>query len=83
MADMNDRELKSALQQIEKQFGKGAIMQLGENALLDIEGISTGALIIAKGPALCSPLNGVNLVGSSAGKPQAAASCGLLNQNPR
>ncbi len=46
MADMNDRELKSALQQIEKQFGKGAIMQLGENALLDIEGISTGALSI-------------------------------------
>ncbi len=46
MADMNDRELKSALQQIEKQFGKGAIMQLGENSLLDIEGISTGALSI-------------------------------------
>jgi len=46
MADLNDRELKSALQQIEKQFGKGAIMQLGENSLNDIEGISTGALSI-------------------------------------
>jgi len=46
MADLNDRELKSALQQIEKQFGKGAIMQLGENSLLDIEGISTGALSV-------------------------------------
>jgi recombination protein RecA len=46
MADLNDRELKSALQQIEKQFGKGAIMQLGENSLLDVEGISTGALSI-------------------------------------
>src|SRR3954462_13359351 len=46
MADLNDRELKSALQQIEKQFGKGSIMQLGENSLLDIEGISTGALSI-------------------------------------
>jgi len=39
-----DRELKNALQQIEKQFGKGAIMQLGENALSDVQGISTGAL---------------------------------------
>ena len=42
MAD--DRELKNALQQIEKQFGKGAIMQMGENSALDIQGISTGAL---------------------------------------
>src|SRR6184192_4486531 len=39
-----ERELKNALAQIEKQFGKGAIMQLGESALLDIPGISTGAL---------------------------------------
>jgi recombination protein RecA len=40
----HDRELKNALAAIEKQFGKGAIMQLGENALTDIAGISTGAL---------------------------------------
>src|SRR5260370_17225485 len=39
-----ERELKNALAQIEKQFGKGAIMQLGENALTDVPGISTGAL---------------------------------------
>jgi recombination protein RecA len=39
-----DRELKNALAQIEKQFGKGAIMQMGENAVQDIQGISTGAL---------------------------------------
>src|SRR5271170_7335393 len=39
-----DRELKNALQQIEKQLGKGAIMQLGETALSDVQGISTGAL---------------------------------------
>ncbi|MFO0864956.1 MAG: recombinase RecA [Gemmataceae bacterium] len=43
MADM-DRELKGALQQIEKQFGKGAIMQLGEGSRLEVEGISTGAI---------------------------------------
>ena len=39
-----DRELKNTLQQIEKQFGKGAIMQLGEGSALDVQGISTGAL---------------------------------------
>jgi len=45
MADAaHDRELKSALAAIEKQFGKGAIMQLGERAVLDVPGISTGAL---------------------------------------
>ena len=42
MAD--DRELKNALQQIEKQFGKGAIMQLGETSALDVQGIPSGAL---------------------------------------
>lgn len=43
MAD--DRELKNALSQIEKQFGKGAIMSLGKgDTHLDIQGISTGAL---------------------------------------
>jgi recombination protein RecA len=43
MAD-NDKELKNALSQIEKTFGKGAIMQLGEDSLTDVQGISTGAL---------------------------------------
>jgi recombination protein RecA len=45
MADQaRDRELKNALLQIEKQFGKGAIMQLGEGSAADVQGISTGAL---------------------------------------
>lgn len=46
MADpVQDRELKNALSQIEKQFGKGSIMQLGGDANAnDIQGISTGAL---------------------------------------
>lgn len=45
MADQpQDRELKNALQQIEKQFGKGAIMQLGQDSAADVQGISTGAL---------------------------------------
>jgi recombination protein RecA len=41
---LHDKELRLAISQIEKQFGKGAIMQLGENALTDVPGISTGAL---------------------------------------
>jgi recombination protein RecA len=45
MADQAvDRELKNALAQIEKQFGRGAIMKLGESSALDVPGISTGAL---------------------------------------
>src|SRR5436305_7100621 len=39
-----DRELKNALAQIEKQFGKGAIMQLGEGSALDVQGIPSGAV---------------------------------------
>ena len=35
MADQTaDRELKNALAQIEKQFGKGAIMQLGDKSAM-------------------------------------------------
>jgi recombination protein RecA len=39
-----EKELKNALSQIEKQFGKGAIMNLGSADPVDIDGISTGAL---------------------------------------
>jgi recombination protein RecA len=39
-----DKELINALGQIEKAFGKGAIMQLGEHAVAEVPGISTGAL---------------------------------------
>jgi recombination protein RecA len=38
------KELKNVLAQIEKDIGKGAIMQLGESSALDVQGISTGAL---------------------------------------
>ena len=38
------KALESALSQIEKQFGKGAVMTLGEKADSNIESIPTGAL---------------------------------------
>src|SRR4051812_13519878 len=44
MAEAMDKELKNALQQIEKQFGKGSIMQLGESTAMDVQGIPSGAL---------------------------------------
>ncbi len=36
--------LETALKQLEKQYGKGAVMRLGENKALNIEAISTGSL---------------------------------------
>jgi recombination protein RecA len=41
-----DKALEMALGQIEKQFGKGSIMRLGENAHMQIEVIPTGALAL-------------------------------------
>lgn len=38
------KALKTAIAQIEKDFGKGAIMSLGSQQSLDIEAISTGSL---------------------------------------
>ncbi len=44
----NDREkaLEMALSQIDKQFGKGSIMKMGEKGSLPIASISTGALAL-------------------------------------
>lgn len=36
--------LETALAQIEKQFGKGAVMRLGQNEAMNVEAISTGSL---------------------------------------
>ena len=45
---MKDREqaLDTAMLQIERQFGKGSIMKLGDSAHRKIEHISTGALAL-------------------------------------
>ncbi len=39
-----EKALNNTLSQIEKAFGAGAIMKLGEGSHLEVEGISTGAL---------------------------------------
>ncbi len=38
--------LEDALGQIEKQFGEGAIMRLGDNASMEVETISTGSIAL-------------------------------------
>ncbi len=45
---MTDRKkaLEAALAQIDKQFGKGSVMTLGQKAVMDVEVISTGSLAL-------------------------------------
>lgn len=43
MAD-KQKALETALLQIEKQYGKGSIMRLGENSALNVESIPTGSI---------------------------------------
>ncbi|GAB3040138.1 MULTISPECIES: recombinase RecA [Oleiagrimonas] len=44
MDDNKRRALSSALSQIEKQFGKGAVMRMGDHTQVAIETVSTGSL---------------------------------------
>ena len=46
MADDRKAALDSALKQIEKLYGKNAVMRLGQNSSLNIEAISTGSLTL-------------------------------------
>ena len=38
------KALEAALSQIEKQFGKGSVMKLGETTVMDVEAIPPGSL---------------------------------------
>lgn len=40
------KALETALSQIEKQYGKGAVMRLGQNKAMNIEAISTGSIAL-------------------------------------
>ena len=44
MNENKQKALEAALSQIDKQFGKGSIMRLGDNKTMDIETVSTGSL---------------------------------------
>lgn len=41
-----EKALQTAMEQIEKQYGKGAVMRLGENAAMNVEHIRTGSLTL-------------------------------------
>ncbi|MGM0525574.1 MAG: recombinase RecA [Pseudomonadota bacterium] len=44
MSNDRSKALDAALGQIERQFGKGSIMRLGDNQTMDIDSVSTGSL---------------------------------------
>lgn len=46
MASDKKAALESAMKQIEKKYGAGAVMRLGENANLKVDAISTGSLTL-------------------------------------
>ena len=41
-----DKALEMAMSQIDKHFGKGSVMRMGEKAHMDVESIPTGALAL-------------------------------------
>ena len=50
MADQRKAALDKALQKIEKNFGKGSIMRMGDAADMKIATVSSGSLAIDTGP---------------------------------
>lgn len=46
MADSKKKALDTAIAQIERQYGKGAVMRLGTNTNMNVEAISTGSLTL-------------------------------------
>lgn len=48
MADNREQALEAALKQIEKEFGKGAVMRLGEETDRKVEAISSGSISLDK-----------------------------------
>ncbi len=43
-----EKAVEAAMSQIERQFGKGAIMKLGSGTVIDVPVISTGSLALDK-----------------------------------
>ena len=46
MADDKQKALETAISQIEKQFGKGAVMKLGQSSALNVEAVPTGSIAL-------------------------------------
>ena len=50
-----EKAVESAMMQIERQFGKGAIMKLGGSPIVDVPVISTGSLALDKALGVGAP----------------------------
>ena len=48
MAENRDAALEAALKQIEKEFGKGSVMRLGDKVNENVEVISSGSISLDK-----------------------------------
>lgn len=46
IAEAREKALEMALQQIEKNFGKGAVMRLGENVNMNVASVPTGSIAL-------------------------------------
>ena len=46
MADERSKALATALEQIEKQYGKGSVMRLGENIKMNVDAVPTGSMAL-------------------------------------
>lgn len=46
MSDKRAKALEEAMKQIEKQYGKGSVMKLGDKSHVDIEAISSGSILL-------------------------------------
>ena len=44
--NLNEKELDEVLKQIQKTFGKGAVMKLGERPAVDVDVIPSGSLLL-------------------------------------
>ena len=78
MAMDKQTALDTAIKQLEKQFGKGAVMRLGENKHMNVEHISTGSLSLDVALGIGAPPRGriVDIYGpETSGKTTLALHC--------
>ena len=65
VTEITDREdkrkaLSTAMAQIEKNFGAGAIMKLGENTKMEVQAVSTGSLSLTM--SVCAAMSVVSVL---------------------
>lgn len=46
MSDKRTKALEEAMKQIDKQYGKGSVMRLGDKSVMQIESISSGSILL-------------------------------------